>query len=1171
MDLQFWFSGIETLTGSSSFRTLSFENSGGGTINVNTGGQLNLTNNGNGLYIGSGNSGTNSVVVNGGSITSLYITVGDFTNNNQLIINSGTVTSTAGIDTGYGVDETKHGIGNVVQLNGGVLATARIGESLQDGATTGTAGLTLAFNGGTLRATANWSPGDVGSDLVANTYNGYTEMAVTAGTGGAIIDSGTFSTAIMRPINNAASQVGTLTKVGTGALTIGPVQGYTGLTTITSGSLVLDYSEYASGTSSTPGSILPSGAPVSIAGGATLSLLGRPNGVTETSAWGYNASGSGWQDQLLRFSGGTRGYGLSVGESVTGANIPAGAYIVEIDPYDVYISVPPTATTTGNVTFTGTTFNPVSETFGTITLTSGTGTINVDPLGQNQATNGGSPNANPSSGISAIVTGAVTGPGALQKTGGALLTLSASGNYTGGTIVAGGTLQIGNTYALGATTNSLAVNAGTLDLFGNNITVGALSGSNGGVITTSTAGSITFTSNSTGNGTYNGAIQNGSGMVGLTQAGSGTLTLGGSSSYTGATNINAGILAVSSSNALGATGTLSFGGGTLRYVGINKDYSAVIQNSGSAISIDTNGQTVEFHTPLAASNSGGLTVLSSAGNGTLILAGTQLYTGATTISSGTLQIGDGTTDGSISSSTTVADNNSLVFDTAGSQSYTGAIGGTGVVSMAGSGVQNLSGSSSYNGGTTLSKGTLNYSNVNALGTGAVTFTGASKLQAGVIGTLANNIGANSSVTGTFDTQSYAVTLSGGLFGAGTVAKVGAGTLTLTGSGSETGVLSINAGIVSLGSSNALPTAAGTITFAGGTLQYSASNTNDYSSRLTENGSPISIDTNSQNITFASSYQGTSAALAYGFTKNGLGTLLITGNENNLSGPITINAGILQQGYQNSYPWVNSYGGTTTPMYVAAGATFDLNGNSDDSWEGAITGGGLITNSNAAHGATLLFGGTGSYTFSGSFESGAGGLGLDYRGTGSTMTLTGSSNIGAGGISLAGNAPGDAIIFGPGSYMLTSQIIGNSPGASVTINGGEVHTPLMYASAGASEQLVINSGTLVNTANYTLFADSVGYATTSGTDLAVQIGSGATINNNGFTSISQRPLMNVTGSSSAGTLTVTGAGSLNLSGTGTYTGNTYITGGGTVKIRVTVTWAWRLGPRWPTRWNSITGR
>jgi autotransporter-associated beta strand protein len=117
--------------------------------------------------------------------------------------------------------------------------------------------------------------------------------------------------------------------------------------------------------------------------------------------------------------------------------------------------------------------------------------------------------------------------------------LSGSNSYSGGTTVVGGTLQVNNASALGASTAPLAVTTGTLDLNGFSPTVGTLSGSTGGVITSVAA--ATLTGSSASNSTYGGAF---TGAVGFTKAGSGLLTLTGSSTNTGATTVAGGTLAV---------------------------------------------------------------------------------------------------------------------------------------------------------------------------------------------------------------------------------------------------------------------------------------------------------------------------------------------------------------------------------------------------------------------------------------------------------------------------------------------------------------------------------------------------------------------------------------------------------------------------------------------------
>ena len=79
----------------------------------------------------------------------------------------------------------------------------------------------------------------------------------------------------------------------------------------------------------------------------------------------------------------------------------------------------------------------------------------------------------------------------------------------------------------------------------------------------------------------------------LTKFGSGTMTLSGNNSYWGGTTINDGALALGSANAVGTSGTISFGGGTLQYSASNTtDYSDRFSTAASqAYKVDTNGRT----------------------------------------------------------------------------------------------------------------------------------------------------------------------------------------------------------------------------------------------------------------------------------------------------------------------------------------------------------------------------------------------------------------------------------------------------------------------------------------------------------------------------------------------------------------------------------------------------
>jgi fibronectin-binding autotransporter adhesin len=103
------------------------------------------------------------------------------------------------------------------------------------------------------------------------------------------------------------------------------------------------------------------------------------------------------------------------------------------------------------------------------------------------------------------------------------------------------------------------------------------------------------------------------------------------------------------------------------------------------------------------------------GTGTTILIGNNTYTGGTTISAGTLQLGNGGTSGSITGD--VLDNATLAFNRSDILRFDGAITGTGGLTKAGAGALTLSGTNTYTGGTMLNAGTLVVNSLQALGLG----------------------------------------------------------------------------------------------------------------------------------------------------------------------------------------------------------------------------------------------------------------------------------------------------------------------------------------------------------------------------------------------------------------------------------------------------------------------
>ena len=163
-----------------------------------------------------------------------------------------------------------------------------------------------------------------------------------------------------------------------------------------------------------------------------------------------------------------------------------------------------------------------------------------------------------------LLSGTTGGAGSGRLTGGTLLVQSGSNTATftvgqnasfvqsGGsatvdaaTITAPGAnfaLQAGTFTAGGFTASQPVAIDGTLNLNGATASIGALSGA--GTISRSAVGSGTVSIGDATNSTFAGSIANALGTLGLTKAGAGTVTLTGTSSYTGPTAINAGKLLV---------------------------------------------------------------------------------------------------------------------------------------------------------------------------------------------------------------------------------------------------------------------------------------------------------------------------------------------------------------------------------------------------------------------------------------------------------------------------------------------------------------------------------------------------------------------------------------------------------------------------------------------------
>ena len=153
---------------------------------------------------------------------------------------------------------------------------------------------TFSMNGGTVRAAAGTT------DLFANNTapGGILQMAVQLGTNGATIDTTLSSARIVRPLENMTGQAGTLTKIGANTLTLSGNNTYTGATTVSAGTLLVN----------TGASIAAS---ASIVNGGLLRVNGAAGSVTVNS--GGSLGGSGTVGAVTLNSGGLLNPGNSPG------------------------------------------------------------------------------------------------------------------------------------------------------------------------------------------------------------------------------------------------------------------------------------------------------------------------------------------------------------------------------------------------------------------------------------------------------------------------------------------------------------------------------------------------------------------------------------------------------------------------------------------------------------------------------------------------------------------------------------------------------------------------------------------------------------------------------------------------------------------------------------------
>ncbi|MGO4712205.1 autotransporter domain-containing protein [Bradyrhizobium sp. 2TAF24] len=248
----------------------------------------------------------------------------------------------------------------------------------------------------------------------------------------------------------------------------------------------------------------------------------------------------------------------------------------------------------------------------------------------------GSGGTNPTGGTDVTNQG---GRVALVKSGGGTLTLSGASTYSGGTTInEGNTLAVGSGQALGSGT--LTLNGGTSGVtvnFNGSFTIGNAIVATGDPTYNVLTGSTT---------TLTGALS-GAGDVVVNTAGgyAGTLVLAGVNTYSGPTTVTTGTLQAGSTSAFGNNSAVTIAGGAVLDLGGFSNAigsltgNGTVTNSGSGATLTVGGGSATSTVFAGVIQDGaGATALTKTGSGVLGLTGINTYTGATTVSSGMLQV-----------------------------------------------------------------------------------------------------------------------------------------------------------------------------------------------------------------------------------------------------------------------------------------------------------------------------------------------------------------------------------------------------------------------------------------------------------------------------------------------------------------------------------------------------
>ncbi|WP_280940223.1 autotransporter-associated beta strand repeat-containing protein [Aureimonas altamirensis] len=795
----------------------------------------------------------------------------------------GTSSTFSGTMTGPGC-LTKTGYGTLTLTGANTLTgpTTVSGGALQVSAASalGTGALALQ-EGGTLRASDTF------------TYASAISLTPVSGVGG-----GTFEVDDTRTLTLTGTITGTgaLDKTGTGTLVISGTNSASGATTVTAGTLIGEGGNAlgdASAVSVATGATLilrPSGTETvgSIAGGGTITLdgarlatgadntsttfsgaLGGTGGLSKTGTGTLTLSGANTYSGDTNVNGGM----LAVNGSVAG---------------DIYVYDAATLAGTGSVTQT-------------VHVLSGGTLAGVQPTGLTM-------------GALDMQAGANMNVTLGSPTGGGLFAVN-------GNVTLDGTLNVTQSPGFGIGIYRIANYTGSLT--DNGMDVGTLTGGLLGGVQTSVAGQVNMFVDDPNspilfwNGPNTTPTQAVLGGSGTWTAGSQTNWINASGTISRAWNSGFAVF-----QATPGTVTVDNADGQIAASGMQFVDTGYVVAGGQILLTGTSPATIRVGdgTSAGASTTAridsvltGSVGIDKGDLGTLVLTAANTYTGGTTISDGTLQLGNGGTTGSILGD--VVDNGTLAFNHSGTTTFSGVVSGSGSVVQAGTGTLVLTGTNTYAGGTSIRQGTLQVSSERALGTGGLTLSTAGTLHATESFTLGGAVALVQQGSGTAGTvevdASQTLALAGVISGDYGLTKTGTGTLVLTGNNTYTGITTISAGTLQIGNGGTTGSIAGDVV-NNASLVFNRSDTYAFTGSIT--GSGAVTFTGGGTVEFSSPYTGT-VAVDDSTVRLQAGTTTAS--------PFTVNSGGVLGGTATIGGLTVNAGGTAAPGYSPG--TLTVNG------------------------------------------------------------------------------------------------------------------------------------------------------------------------------------------------------------------------------------------------------